>query len=131
MSSRGQYPSWMACCVSENAPEMSACDAMIAAAVARPTSGSSAQSGASRKNGCSAAAGFAQQQRALAEVVQQQRRQHQREPRHPNRPLAEMAHVGVERFAAGDHQEDGAEHGKPMPAVLHEEATRRGAGRWP
>ena len=33
--SRGEYPSCMAWCVSENAPEMSACDAITAAAVAR------------------------------------------------------------------------------------------------
>jgi hypothetical protein len=34
--------------VSENAPEITACDAMMAAAVARISSGTRAQSGASR-----------------------------------------------------------------------------------
>ena len=101
---------------------MSACDAMIAAAVASTTSGSSAQSGASRKNGCSTAAGLRQQQRALAEVVQQQRRQHQREPGDADRPLAEVAHVGVERLAAGDDEEDRAEHGEAVPAVFAKNA---------
>ena len=104
---------------------------MIAAAVASTTSGSSAQPGASRKNGCSAAAGFVQQQRALAEVVQQQRRQHQREPREADRPLAEVPHVGVQRLAAGDDEEDRAEHGEAVPAVLAEERTPRGGDRPP
>ena len=36
---RGAVAELDACCVSENAPEISACDAMIAAAVARTTSG--------------------------------------------------------------------------------------------
>jgi hypothetical protein len=47
----------MAWRVSEKAPEMSACDAMIAASVASATSGSSAHDGAIRKNGCDAARG--------------------------------------------------------------------------
>ena len=102
---------------------MSACEAMIAAAVASTTSGNSAQAGASRKNGCSTAAGLLQQQRALSEVVQQQRRQHQGEPRQADGPLAEMSHVGVQRLAAGDDEEDRAEHGEAVPAVLAEEAN--------
>ena len=32
---RGRKPSWIACCVSEYAPEMIACEAMIVAKVAR------------------------------------------------------------------------------------------------
>jgi hypothetical protein len=39
MSRRGAYPSWIACCVSENAPEISACEAMIAAASRCPPAG--------------------------------------------------------------------------------------------
>ena len=35
---RGNIPSWMACCVSENAPLMRACDAITVASVARATS---------------------------------------------------------------------------------------------
>jgi hypothetical protein len=42
----------MAWRVSEKAPEINACDAMIAAAVERPTSGSSAHDGAIMKKGC-------------------------------------------------------------------------------
>ena len=55
MDIRGLYPSWTAWWVNENAPEMSAWEAMMAAAVARPTMGRSAQGGARRKNGCLAA----------------------------------------------------------------------------
>ena len=44
-------PSWTACCVTENAPEITAWLAMIAAAEARISSGHCRPSGASRKNG--------------------------------------------------------------------------------
>ena len=36
---RGRKPSWTACWVSENAPEMMACEAITVAAVANATSG--------------------------------------------------------------------------------------------
>ena len=36
---RGRYPSWIACCVIEYAPEIVAWEAMTVAAVARPTMG--------------------------------------------------------------------------------------------
>ncbi len=45
---RGRYPRREACSVIEYAPEMVACDAMTVAAVARPISGNTNQSGASR-----------------------------------------------------------------------------------
>ena len=48
---RGSRPSWIACRVREKAPVITAWLAMMVASVARITSGSSAQSGASRKNG--------------------------------------------------------------------------------
>ena len=41
-------PSWTACLVTLNAPEIRACEAITVAMVAKPTSGSSAQSGAIR-----------------------------------------------------------------------------------
>ena len=49
---RGARPSCTACWVIENAPEINACEAMIAAAVAIPISGSSAHESARSKNGC-------------------------------------------------------------------------------
>ena len=114
----------MAWRVSEKAPEMSACDAMMAAAVARPTSGSSAHARREQEERLLGCGRVQQQQRALAEVVQQQRRQHQREPRHSNRTLAEVSHVGVQGFAAGHDEEHGSEHRKPMESVLAEEGER-------
>ncbi len=65
-----------------------------------------------------------QQQRALAQVVQDQRRQHQGEPRQTDGLPAEVSHVGIERFPAGDHQEDRPEHGEPDKAVVAEERDR-------
>ena len=49
--SRGQKPSWMAWRVSENTPEISACEAMIAARVAMTSIGMSSQPSAAAKNG--------------------------------------------------------------------------------
>jgi hypothetical protein len=75
---------------------------MIAAAVARATSGCLIE----------------QQQGSLAQVVQHQGGQHQAEPRNPDWLLAEVAHVGVHRLAAGYHQEDRSQHGKTRKPVL-------------
>lgn len=59
MRMRGNRPSLIACSVSENAPEIMACEAMTVANVANRTSGTCAQAGASWKNGLSMAAGSA------------------------------------------------------------------------
>ena len=45
---RGRYPSWMAWRVTENAPEMTACDAITVATVAITTMASRRRSGTSR-----------------------------------------------------------------------------------
>ena len=70
-------PSWIACWVTEKAPEITAWLAMIVAQVARMTSGRRSTSGARKKNGfltvSSASAGaHRQQHRALPHVVEQQ-----------------------------------------------------------
>ena len=96
---------------------MSACDAMIAAAVARSDERKQRPAGRQQEERLLGGARVAQQQRALAEVVEEQRRQHQREPGDADRPLAEVPHVRVERLAAGDDEEHGAEHGEAVPAV--------------
>ena len=46
--------------------------------------------------------GIAHEQRALAEVVEHQRRRHQPEPGDAHRAFAEMPHVRVQRLGAGD-----------------------------
>ncbi len=45
---RGMYPSWMACSVMENAPEITACEAITVASVDNATKGINAQLGANR-----------------------------------------------------------------------------------
>lgn len=39
MVTLGMHPSWVACMVRENAPEIRACEAITVAAVAMPTTG--------------------------------------------------------------------------------------------
>ena len=51
MFSRGRKPSWIACLVTENAPEITAWEAITVATIASTTIGSRPQCGISRKNG--------------------------------------------------------------------------------
>ena len=53
--------------------------------------------------------GLGDQQRALAEVVEQQAGQHESRTSRAGSGCAEVAHVGVEGLAAGDDQEHRAE----------------------
>jgi hypothetical protein len=66
--------------------------------------------------------GIAEDQRALAEIVEQERREYEKEPRAADRPLAEMAHVRVERLDARDRQHDGAERDERDGRVARDEA---------
>ena len=50
-----------------------------------------------------------QDERALPEIVQGQRRKHDGAPGHADRVAAEMAEIGIERLGAGDGQTDAAE----------------------
>ena len=59
--------------------------------------------------------------RALAEIVEQQRRHDEREPGQSNRPLAEVSHVRVERLGARHREHDRAEREKSDAAVVGEE----------
>jgi len=82
--------------------------AMTVAAVASATKGICNAAGQSTKNGLGG--DFAvDHDCGLARVVQQQRRQDQAIPGDSDRPRAEVAHVGVERFGAGRAQEHTAE----------------------
>ena len=80
MFSRGRKPSRIAWRVTQKAPEITAWEAMIAATVARITIGIRAQSGNIRKNGLAGGRRVLEDQRALAQVVQDQRREDEREP---------------------------------------------------
>ncbi len=91
---------------------------------AGPSSAPNGRRGWPQPPGCSS------EQRALAEVVEQQRRQHDREPGDPDRAGAEVSHVGIERLAAGHHQEHRPENQNAAPAVAQEIADGiEGIGR--
>src|SRR3954469_15901972 len=49
-------------------------------------------------------------ERALPEVGDQQRRKHEREPHNPDRPSAEMAHIGKERLSSREGEEARCHH---------------------
>lgn len=97
-----------ACAATENAPVITACDAMMVAAVARSTMGSRAQLGMSRKNGALTEL-VTEKQGALPEVVQDARGQNGEQPRQGDRPSTEMSHVGVERLGTGDGEDHGGQ----------------------
>jgi hypothetical protein len=65
-----------------------------------------------------------EQQRALAEVVEQQRRQHQAEPGQAYRPPAEVAHVGIQRLGARDDEEHAAHGEKAQRRIGRKEGQR-------
>ena len=88
---------------------ITACDAMTVAAVASSTIGIRAHSGVSRKNGALTCRLVGEHQRALAEVAQRARRQHEAQPAEGDGLAAEVAHVGVQRLGAGDGQHDRGE----------------------
>ena len=99
----------MAWRVSEKAPEISACDATMAAAVAMRDHRIECPP---RHQGIERVADggrVGHQQRALSEVVEHQRRQDDREPGEADRPRAEVPHVGIQRLATRHDEHDRAE----------------------
>ena len=62
-----------------------------------------------------------QEQCALAEVIHDQRGEHQREPGHPDGTLPEMPHVRIQRFPTRDDEKHRAKHGESDEAVVEEE----------
>ena len=62
-----------------------------------------------------------QQQRALAQIVQNECREHQRIPGKANGTTAEVPHVCIERFPTGDDEKHRAQHGEPDIAIGAEE----------
>ena len=65
--------------------------------------------------------GVAQQQRALTEVVQRERRHDHAEPGQTHGPFAEVAQVGVQRLRAGHAQHQGAEDDEGGTRVAEDE----------
>src|SRR6202000_19135 len=141
MRSRGRYPIWAACCVTENAPEMTAWEALTVAAAARITLGIRAQLAPTRKKGVIIAVG-----RLGASHSEHHRRQ--REERRAEMPEEEGGRVGggqrleYRRVAddaadapGGDYREPDGHHRPaqpPAPArpepLDHEEADEDHGG---
>ena len=69
---------------------------------------------------------IAQNERPLAEIIQHQRRPHQREPRYPHRLLAEVTHVRIQRFAAGHRQEHSTEDPERQARSANQQQQRKG-----
>ena len=81
-----------------------------------------------RRTGCRGRPGLArQQQAALAEIIEGQRRQRHAEPGDADRQRAEMAHVGVERLAPGHRQERAADDDESQRPGMPEIGDRRPA----
>ena len=70
-------------------------------------------------------AGLHQQQAALAEIIERERGQGDGEPGDADREATEMAHVGVERLAAGHRQERAADHRERQRSRVREVSERR------
>jgi hypothetical protein len=65
-----------------------------------------------------------EQERGLAGIIEQQRRQHDRIPGRTDGVATDMSHVGVERLAAGDREKDPTKRGKAGPPTPRQEADR-------
>jgi hypothetical protein len=107
---RGMYPSCTACCVSEYAPEMSAVTPRRRA-FAIASSGRETTSARACRTG-SPPPRDAEDERALAEVVEPTARQHEQEEREPDGTLAEVSEVRVQRLRTRDREHDGSEYEK-------------------
>ena len=99
--------------------------AITVATVVSRTTGHSAQLGNIRKKGFSIAAGLAEHQRALSQVVERERGERHAEPGGLDRLAAEVSEVGIEGFRAGDGEEHEAQHREPDEAVVEEKCRRR------
>ena len=107
---------------------MVACEAITVAAVASITIHGSSAAGHQVIERMVDRLAQLQQQRALAEVVEHQRRPHQREPGDAHRLAAEVPHVGVQRLAAGERQEHRADDRERHLRAVHQQADAGAAG---
>ena len=111
---RGSRPSWIACWVTEKAPVITAWLAMTVAMVARMTSGSRRPVGRHQEERIGDRFRRLQHQRALAEIVQREGREHHADPGGLDRPAAKMTHVGIERLGTGTARNTLPSTTKPM-----------------
>ena len=127
---RGRKPSWIACWVSEKAPEMMACEAMIVAAVASTDQGIVRPVGRELVERVLERARVGDEQGALAEVVEREAGQRDREPGQADGEAPEMAHVGVHRLAPRHGQEHRPEHGEADRSGAVQEKVERVESDW-
>src|SRR6266446_4223939 len=113
MRNPGNQPSCIACRVSENEPVMIAWLAMMVATVA--------SNRGELEEGIAAGDRMVEEERRLAGIVEEERRQHDSVPGGHDRISADMPHIGEERLAPGDRQEDAAENGEATPPIVHQE----------
>ena len=73
------------------------------------TSGSKSPGRRQLEEGVVGGVGMREHERALAQVVEAQRRENEDQPGGLDRQAAEMPHVGVERLRSRHRQEDGAQ----------------------
>ena len=74
------------------------------------------------------AGGIAEQQRALAEIIQHQRRKNQPEPGSAQCGAAKMPHIGIKRLRAGHREKDRAQHEEAGPGSIDEQREPVDAG---
>ena len=115
----------MACLVTENAAVMRACEGNDRGGRGQEHQGERGPVGGHVEERVLDGLGLAQQHRALPEVVDDQGRHHHEVPRDANGPLAEVPEIGIERFAAGDAQDDGPEGDEADDLVVEEEPDRQ------
>ena len=113
----------------EKAPEITACEAMIVATEAKRHQRVEAPFGRQAVERVLERGRIAEQQRALPEIIQQQRRKDEREAK-PVRSAraAEMPHIGVERLGPGHREKDRAQHDEAAPGRIDEQRDTRRAG---
>src|SRR6202049_2268204 len=70
-------------------------------------------------------AGVGQEQRSLAEIIQEESGQDEREPAEADRQAPEMAHIRIHRLSAGDREKGGAEHGETDARARMEQVDQR------
>ena len=123
MFMRGSRPSDMACWAMEKAPVITAWLAITVTRVARITRGIRPQDGRHQEERIVDVLRMGDDEGALAQIVQHQSREHHAEPGEADGFLAEMAHVGIERFAAGDGQKHAAENQKRKSRLFDQHAN--------
>ena len=111
---------------------ITACEAITVAAVASRTIGSLPQSGTRRKKGLAMfARRVAEDERALAHVVEDAGGEDEQQPGAGDRRAAEVAHVGVERLGSGDREDDRRQREEGHREMAREEAQARSSERAP